>query len=210
MPLPLRLPHDTEQSSLCYVVGKDHSWHLLKKFLRNCHLCLYPIGLSLVTWLSSEAWESGKHSFLSGDLLFRCNCLHHKKVEELLMGSTYTLCFMSQYSGMRIKLLQSCLTLCDHGLWLTRFLCPWDPQARTLEWVSVPFSRGSSWSRDQTCASYVSCIDRCVLYHQRHLGNLWTTRVGRKYSKRLIMVIPFSGEVTDSCIFMLFCISKLD
>ena len=28
-------------------------------------------------------------------------------------------------------------------------------QARTLEWVTIPFSRGSSWLRDQT---WVSCI----------------------------------------------------
>ena len=51
---------------------------------------------------------------------------------------------------------QSCLTLCDpkdysppgsfvHGI----------PQARILEWVAIPFSRGSSLSRDQT---WVSCI----------------------------------------------------
>ena len=51
---------------------------------------------------------------------------------------------------------QSCLTLCDpmgysspgssvHGIL----------QARTLEWVTIPFSRISSRSRDQT---RVSCI----------------------------------------------------
>ena len=51
---------------------------------------------------------------------------------------------------------QSCLTLCDpmdmslpgssvHGIL----------QARLLEWVVIPFFRGSSWSRDQNC---VSCI----------------------------------------------------
>ena len=51
---------------------------------------------------------------------------------------------------------QSCLTLCDptdcsppvssvHGIL----------QARTLEWITIPFSRGSSWPRDQT---QVSCI----------------------------------------------------
>ena len=38
-------------------------------------------------------------------------------------------------------------------------------QARMLEWVAMPSSRGSSWSRDQTCISYVSCIGRWVLYH---------------------------------------------
>ena len=51
---------------------------------------------------------------------------------------------------------QSCLTLCNpmdcsppgssvHGIL----------QERILEWVAIPFSRGSSWPRDQT---WVSCI----------------------------------------------------
>ena len=46
-----------------------------------------------------------------------------------------------------VKVTQSCPTLCDcivHGIL----------QARTLEWVAVPFSRGSSQPRDQT---QVSC-----------------------------------------------------
>ena len=37
-------------------------------------------------------------------------------------------------------------------------------QARILEWVVMPSSRGSSQSRDQTLISYVSCIGRRVLY----------------------------------------------
>ena len=54
-----------------------------------------------------------------------------------------------------VKVTQSCLTLCDrmgysppgpsvHGIL----------QARMLEWVAIPFSRGSSQSRSQT---QVSC-----------------------------------------------------
>ena len=35
-------------------------------------------------------------------------------------------------------------------------------QARVLEWVAMPSSRGSSRPRDQTC---ISCIDRQILYH---------------------------------------------
>ena len=31
-------------------------------------------------------------------------------------------------------------------------------QARILEWVAIPFSRGSSQPRDQTYISFVSCI----------------------------------------------------
>ena len=51
-----------------------------------------------------------------------------------------------------MKVTQSCLTLCDpidytvHGIL----------QARILEWVAFPFSRGSSQPRDQT---QVSCIE---------------------------------------------------
>ena len=56
------------------------------------------------------------------------------------------------------KLLQLCPTLCDsvdcippgssvHGIL----------QARILEWVAMPSSRGFSWPRDQTCISCISC-----------------------------------------------------
>ena len=64
------------------------------------------------------------------------------------------------------KLFQSCLTLCDPvddslpGSSVRDIL-----QARVLEWVTVPFSRGSSWPRDRTCVSYVFCISRWILYH---------------------------------------------
>ena len=67
---------------------------------------------------------------------------------------------------VRAKSLQLCLTLCDpmdhnppgspvHGIL----------QARILEWVAKPSSRGASWLRDWTHISYVSCIGRGVLYH---------------------------------------------
>ena len=38
-------------------------------------------------------------------------------------------------------------------------------QARILEWVAIPFSRGSSRPKDQTLVSCASCIDRRILYH---------------------------------------------
>ena len=38
-------------------------------------------------------------------------------------------------------------------------------QARILEWIAVPSSRGSSQPRDRTQVSYISCIGRQVLYH---------------------------------------------
>ena len=39
-------------------------------------------------------------------------------------------------------------------------------QARILEWVAIPFSRASSWPRDCTLVSFVSCIARHTLYHR--------------------------------------------
>ena len=61
---------------------------------------------------------------------------------------------------------QSCPTLCDpmdcslagssvHGIF----------QARILEQVTISYSRGSSWPRDLTWISEVSCISRQILCH---------------------------------------------
>ena len=62
----------------------------------------------------------------------------------------------------------------SHGCVLL-FVTPWTVapgssvhgilQARTLQWVAMPSSRGSSQPRDQTHISCVSCIGRQVLYH---------------------------------------------
>ena len=65
-----------------------------------------------------------------------------------------------------VQLLQSCPTLCDpmdcsppgssvQGIF----------QARILEWMAISSSRGSSWPRDQTQVSCISCIGRQILYH---------------------------------------------
>ena len=64
------------------------------------------------------------------------------------------------------KSLQSCPTLCDPmdcslpGASARGIL-----QTRILEWVAMPSARGSSWSRDWTHISRVTCIGRWVLYH---------------------------------------------
>ena len=47
-------------------------------------------------------------------------------------------------------------------------------QARILEWVAIPFSRGSSRPRDQT---QVSCIYRQILYLLSHQGSLKRLRL---------------------------------
>ena len=57
---------------------------------------------------------------------------------------------------MCVLVAQSCLSLCDPmDCSPTGFSVHGILQARILEWVAIPFSRGSSWPRDQTL---VSCI----------------------------------------------------
>ena len=57
---------------------------------------------------------------------------------------------------MKVKVSQSCLTLCESTDWsLSGSSVHGILQARILEWVAYPFSRGSSWLRNGT---EVSCI----------------------------------------------------
>ena len=70
---------------------------------------------------------------------------------------------MSTAVHARAKSLQSSRTLCDPmdgsppGSSVLGIL-----QARILEWVAVPASRGSSQPGDQTCVSCIFCTGRCV------------------------------------------------
>ena len=56
------------------------------------------------------------------------------------------------------------------------------PQAKILEWVAISFSRGSSWSRDQTLISW---IGRQILYHwatwEAPLGTCITHLIARNH-----------------------------
>ena len=50
----------------------------------------------------------------------------------------------------------------DRGAWRAKSMEI--SQARILEWVAMPSSRGSSRPRDRTLLSYVTCIDWLALY----------------------------------------------
>ena len=66
---------------------------------------------------------------------------------------------LCEYACVCAKLLHLCQTLCNPmdyslpGSSVHRFL-----QARILEWVAIPFSRGSSQARGQACVSYIACM----------------------------------------------------
>ena len=59
----------------------------------------------------------------------------------------------------------SCLTLCDP-------IAPLPVEfSRQEYWVAISFSRGSSWTRDWTSVTWLSCIGRQVLYPLSHRGS---------------------------------------
>ena len=86
-----------------------------------------------------------------------------------------------------MKATQSCPTLCDpmdytvHGIL----------QARILEWVAFPFSRGSSWPRDRTQVFHIA-------------GGFftgWATREAQKDTRTPIFIVKESeSEVAQSCL----------
>ena len=129
---------------LATVVTVICNWTLINKTLKK--LGFWPLIYSF-TFLESTFWLQF-HSFI--------NWIAPK------------ICIMH----LPARSLQLCPTLCDsvdhsppgssvHGIL----------QARIVEWVVMPFSRVSFWSRNQTSISYISCFGRRVLYHEWHPGS---------------------------------------
>jgi len=66
-----------------------------------------------------------------------------------------------------VSLAQTCHSLRPHGPKPARLLCPWNSPGTILEWVAIPFSRGSSWPKDWTWVSHTA-------------GRFFTVRASRK------------------------------
>ena len=119
---------------------------------------LLPSGLSPASLLCP--WDSpgkdtgvGSHFLLQGVFLTQgwnlcLLCLLHLQgfLTTSATGNPLEHCWSE------VQIVQSCPTLCDpmdytvHGIL----------QARILEWIAFPFSRGSSWPRDQTQVSRIA------------------------------------------------------
>ena len=123
-------------------------------------------------------------------------------LNSLLTGDpASTMLPTSHLPCVHAKSLQSCPTLCDlvdcsppsscvHGIL----------QARILEWVAISSSRGSSWPRDWTQVSYVSCIGRWVLYR-------WAAEEAL-ICKQAPALSPFSTTTARPFYFTILCPSK--
>ena len=69
-----------------------------------------------------------------------------KKKKKTILDCLLIYLTLNQF--LKVKVGQLCLSLRPHGLWVF--------QARILEWVAFPFSRGSSQPRDQTQVSRIA------------------------------------------------------
>ena len=80
------------------------------------------------------------------------NIVTESKLIVLAAGEVSNLGSQLLGKGVKVKVAQSCLTLCNpmdytvHGIL----------QARIREWVAFPFSRGSSQPRDRTQVSLIA------------------------------------------------------
>ena len=142
----------------------------------NSHIstvCLHP-GLIYKGWCAGlQSWDVSKavHSFWPDPGLL-------ESPFPWFTAAPFSLC-------LRIEVFTYSHNLCICAQSLQLRLTLWDPvdcsppgssihgvlQARALKWVAMPFTGGSSWPRDRTCISYISCIGRRVLYHEHHLGS---------------------------------------
>ena len=117
-----------------------------------------------------------------GEIPYEARCVDRSDV-AIVKNCPVTRCWKEGRIGFSLRMSRGTAvltTLCC--CYLLAQLCPtlWDPmnysppgssvhdasQARTLYWVVISFSRGSSQPRDQT---HGSCIGRLILYH-------WVTR----------------------------------
>ena len=73
-------------------------------------------------------------------------------MSKTLLHSPSKLCMALTTKTLKVKVAQLCLTLCEPMDYTVYGIL----QARILEWVAVPFSRGSSQPRDQTQVSRIA------------------------------------------------------
>ena len=140
----------------CFCAG--HNLHRLTQ--QPCWSCIFVLSIRLGLYLLPKCvWGAYCVSNVGTSVAQQTKQIKISTSRNLHSSGTYSLVGV-------VQSLKSCPTLCNpmncsppgssvHGIL----------QARILEWVALPSSRASFRPRDWTRVSYVSCIDRRVLYH---------------------------------------------
>ena len=117
------------------IEGRRRGWQRMKWFMAS------SIQRTWVWTNSGRQWRSGRPGVLQS---MGSRRVGHDWVTE-------------QQQQMLVKIIQSCPTLCKPMDWgLPGSSVHGTLQARTLEWVAIPFSRASSQPRDQTQVSHIA------------------------------------------------------
>ena len=153
----------------------EHSFHLHGgnnsfKFFKHCKCEIHDAGFcsSEVTKADSSHWRF----VVSISSCCSCSWLNVDHVAGTVLSTfisypiRYTVvlwgshCYQPILPMRNLKWIQCWPVMSNslrpHGLWPARLLCPWILQAGILEWVAVPFSRGSSQPRDRIQVSHVA------------------------------------------------------
>ena len=100
----------------------------------------------IISWQrDGETMETVRYFILGGSKITADDDCRHEIKRHLLLGR-------KAMTNLKVKVSQSCLTLCD----LTDYAVHGILQARILEWIAFPFSRGSSQFRDRTQVSRIA------------------------------------------------------
>ena len=135
----------------------------------------------LSTWCCQGLWDTSSCATSTPGL-------HWDKPKSSRADSGANPCVWLTCSELKVP--QSCPTLCNPMEYMVHGIL----QARILEWVAFPFSRGSSQPRNQT---WVSCIAGGFFTH-------WAIKEAQNWSKWC--EINSSDEFTEISLFAhLFC-----
>ena len=116
----------------------------------------------LLKWISSSHQVAKELEFQLQHQSFQWIC-RIDFLQDGLVGSIASLAILISTKliiYMKVKVAQPCLTLCDPMVYIVHGIL----QARILEWVAFPFSRGSSQPMDQTQVSCTAIYIIAVQY----------------------------------------------
>ena len=125
----------------------------------------HPLLSHTVVWCSDWVWKQTTRAKTTAVSLLT---LWSWETYSMSLSS-FAVCFAVLN---HVSLFCNPTVLCVHGIF----------QSRTLKWVAISYSRGSSWPRDRTCVSQVSCIGSWILYHcttweaHNNSGDVWKSR----------------------------------
>ena len=137
-------------------IGLDIEWEISTYWVKRLNVSVSLIEIKQNVWKISdeESWEE-KGDLVEGQWAqFDKHCL--KDIFNLIFNQCMYASVLSPFTHVQLCNPIDCSPPASsvHGML----------QARILEWVAMPFSRGSSRPRDQTWVSCSSCNCRRILY----------------------------------------------